>query len=139
MEIRNIAPCAIPPPYLAASAAMKRDRGGREPIARDPVFCEPVRMGNAQTDWLLATLQLPHIVTVPHRPLPSEQEQPGREDRRAGTCDDVPMNNSEVPPTVLSDDITALLATAKVRLEKPQQQQLEEIALVDDPNEIELD
>ena len=31
-----------------------------------PLLCEPVRIGNEQTDWLLGALGLPHICTVPY-------------------------------------------------------------------------
>lgn len=43
----------------------QNDHGDKRPRV-DGLFCEPVRMGNAQTDWLLNTLDLSHICTVPH-------------------------------------------------------------------------
>jgi lariat debranching enzyme len=45
--------------------------GSKKPRVDGGVFCEPVRMGNSQTDALLGALGLNHICTVPHTPLSS--------------------------------------------------------------------
>ena len=47
------------------------DLGNKKPRVDAGLFCEPVRMGNPQTDMLLGALGLNHICTVPHTLLSS--------------------------------------------------------------------
>jgi len=71
--------------------------GSKKPrIDGGSVFCEPVRMGNSQTDSLLGALGLNHICTVPHTPLSSSVSvQPVEANSSAQSNNDNNSNDSK--------------------------------------------
>jgi hypothetical protein len=94
----------------------------------DGNMCEPVRMGNLQTDFILKSLQLPHICTVPFYIFRSMQNTMDESDKSSFTYYSADFSTIEIP--VLTDNSG---------IKKDENEKDEVPANFIDPNEISLD